>query len=181
MTRVPSLQQVAQPLKNPQETLLWPTMGLLLSCSRLAKCSRIRDVFSRAGGMSGLHQTGHRKSSESSGLFPRAEACSWQLASYQEPSGGRQLGLLLPGKRSDLFTSLSGLGTCYTPTTQSPRPPASPGTAFQETQKDARVETSYPQDLACQPWIPTQRRLISCPAFYKRPCFQSFLLTSVQH
>lgn len=100
--------------------LLWPAPGFLLSCSRLAERSRTREVFSRAGGTSGLLPDGTQKQHQSIRPVPQSRATS---LGDEHPTrgtgGGRRLCPLLAGEKSGLFTSFSGLGACHTLVAQS--------------------------------------------------------------
>lgn len=121
------------------------------------------------------------------GPSPDLSHLPWQPASPQVPSGGRWPCLLLPGESWSglLFTSVCGLCSRCTPTTQSipaaGRLPA-PGIASQQTQEGSRAGTPIPRlctlvTPGCKP-SPDSPTLVQPSA---KGHFHSFLLTSVLH
>lgn len=86
-----------------------PALGIVPSCSRLASCWRIRAVFSRAGDMSELHRPGHKTQRQAiqtpaTSIRPGAQ---WRKTACPLPAG--------EGRSVLLFTSFSGLCSCYIP------------------------------------------------------------------
>lgn len=170
------------PREGPRNPCPGPPWGSYSAA--LAWPSALESEMSSAGqgACRGFTRQDTETASSHQGCSPELSHVSWQLAFYQVPSGGRRLCLLLPGE--SLFTSLSGLGTCYTSITQSTpatgHPPPRDCLPRNAEGRSGRDLSSPGSALLTLDTNPAQTPHL-LPSLLQKALFPSFLLTSVQH